>query len=124
MYIRAEQLPPQAASAGRILDENLKETSKHFGDNFDHSRLKNQLAILHDLVALVNPTLQDVQRAILALNMTSCLFSEVLKLPKMLYVIPASTASAERFFSSLCGLKTYLRNDFTEVEPYADSLCA
>ena len=113
MYIRVEQLLLQAASAGRILDENLKETCKHFGDDFDHLRLKNQLAILHDLVGLVNPTLQDIQKAILALDTTSCLFSEVLKLIKMLYVIPASTASAERSFSSLRRLKTYLRNSMT-----------
>ena len=79
MYINVEQLLLEAASAGRILDENLKETCKHFGDDFDHLRLKNQLAILHDLVGLVNPTLQDIHKAILALNTTSCLFSEVLK---------------------------------------------
>ena len=47
------------------------------------------------------------------LNTTSSLFSEVLKLLKLLFVLPASTASAERSFSSLRRLKTYLRSSIT-----------
>ena len=66
--------------------------------------------MLHDLVCRVNPTLQDIHKAILALGTTASLFSEVLKLLQMLYVIPATTATAERSFSSLRRIKSYLRN--------------
>ena len=103
----------KAASTGEILEDNLSETCKHFDQDFDHSRLKYQLAVLHDLVCCVNPTLQDIHKAILALGTTSSLFSEVLKLLQMLYVIPATTATAERSFSSLQRVKTYLRNTMT-----------
>ena len=101
LYLKAEQLVLKAASTGEILEDNLSKTFKHFDQDFDHSRLRNQLAVLHDLVCRVNPTLQDVHKAILALGTTSSLFSEVLKLLQLLYVIPATTATAERSFSSL-----------------------
>ena len=113
LYLRAEQLVLKAASTGEILEDNLSETCKHFDQDFDHSRLKNQLAVLHDLVCHANPTLQDIHKAILALGTTSSLFYEVLKLLQMLYVIPATTATAERSFSSLRRVKTYLRNTMT-----------
>jgi hypothetical protein len=113
LYLRAEQLVLKAASTGEILDDNLRETCQHFGTDFDHSRLRNQLAVLHDLISRVNSTLQDIHKAILALGTTASLFSEVLKLLQMLYVIPATTATAERSFSSLRRLKTYLRNTMT-----------
>ena len=106
LYLRAEQLVLKAASTGEILGDNLHETCQHFDLDFDQSRLKNQLAVLHDLVSRVNPTLQDIHKAILALGTISSLFSEVLKLLQMLYVIPATTATAERSFSSLRQLKT------------------
>ena len=112
LYLKAEQLLLKAAS-GKILDGYFDETCKHFDEDFDHLRLKNQLAVLHDVIDTVNPTLQDIHKAILALNTTSSLFSEVLKLLRLLYVIPASTATAERSFSSLRRLKTYLRNTMT-----------
>ena len=113
LYLRAEQLVLKAASTGENLDDNLRETCQHFGTDFDHLRLRNQLAVLHDLVSQVNSILQDIHKAILALGTTASLFSEVLKLLQMLYVIPATTAIAERSFSSLRRLKTYLRNTMT-----------
>ena len=54
LYLRAEQLILKAVSTGEILGDNLRETCQHFDLDFDQSRLKNQLAVLHDLVS---PTL-------------------------------------------------------------------
>ena len=104
----------KAASTGEVLEDNLSETCKHLDQDFDHSRLKNQLAVLLDLVCHVNP-LQDIHKAILALGTMSSLFSEVhvLKLLQLLYVIPATTATAEQSFSFLQRIKTYLRNTMT-----------
>ena len=113
LYLMAEQLLLKAASTGEVLEKNYSEACQHFSGDFDRSRLKNQLAVLHDVVGKVNPTLQDIHKAILALNTTLSLFSEVLRLLQMLYVIPATTATAERSFSSLRRLKTYLRNSMT-----------
>ena len=85
----------------------------HFGDDLDHTRLRNQLSVINDIVEGVNPTLREIQQAVLSLNTTSSLCSETTKLLKLLFVIPASTASAERSFSSLRRLKTYLRSSMT-----------
>ena len=60
--------------------------------DLDRSRLRNQLAVVHDIVESVSPSLQDVKEA---LNTTSALFSEVAKLLQLLYTVPASTASVE-----------------------------
>lgn len=110
LYLRAKQLVLKAASTGELLEDHLSETCMYFDQDFDHSRLNNQLAVIHDLICYVNPTLQDIHTAILVLGTASSLFSKVLKLLRMLYVIPATTATAERSFSSLRRVKTYLRN--------------
>ena len=51
--------------------------------------------------------------AVLKLNGAAKLFSEVLKLLQVLYVIPATTATAERSFPALRWLKTYLQNSMS-----------
>ena len=73
----------------------------------------NQLAVLGDVVDGVNVSLQDIAHSIISFQSTSSLFSEVLKLLQLMYVLPASTATAERSFSSLRRLKNYLRNSMT-----------
>ena len=103
----------QAARSGQVLVEELQDVCMHFGDDLNHSRLKNQLAVLCDAVDGASPSLQDVKMSLLALNTTSSLFSEVLQLLRLLYVVPASTATAERTFSSLRRLKTFLRNSMS-----------
>ena len=113
LYMKAEQLLICAAGTGEVLTDNMKIVCDHFGKDFDSSRLNNQLSIISDIVEGVTPTLREIQHAILSLNTSSSLFSEILKLLKLLFIIPASTASAERSFSSLRGLKTYLRSSMT-----------
>ena len=111
--MRAEQLLIHAAGTGEILTEHFKQVCDHFGDNLDHTHLRNQLSVINDIVEGVNPTLREIQQDVLSLNTTSSLCSEITKLLKLLFVIPASTASAERSFSSLRRLKTYLRSSMT-----------
>ena len=108
--MKAEQLLICAAGTGEVLTDNMKIVCDHFGNDFDSSRLNNQLSIISDIVEGVTPTLREIQHAILSLNTTSSLFSEILKLLKLLFIIPASTASAERSFPSLRRVKTYLRS--------------
>ena len=84
---------------------------RHYGDDFDNARLRNQLAVI--IVNSATPSLQDIKAAILSLNTTSSLFSEIKKLLQLLYTVPTSTSSAERSFSSLHRLKTYLRSTMT-----------
>ena len=109
LYSKAEELLLSAAGSGVLLQENIDTVMKHFGEDLDHSRLTNQLAVLSDVVTGVNVSLKDVASNILSFTSTSSLFSEVLKLLQLMYVLPATTATAERSFSSLRRLKTYLR---------------
>jgi hypothetical protein len=43
------------------------------------------------------------------------LFGEIQKLVRLYYVLPASAATAERSFSAMRRLKTYLRSNMTSV---------
>ena len=113
LYMKAEQLLLKAVSTGEISSEYFEEVCEHYGQDLDHARLRNQLAVVKDIVTSVSPSLKDIQAAIFSLNITSSLFSEVTKLLQLLYTVPSSTASAERSFSSLRRLKTYLRSTMT-----------
>ena len=111
--MKAEQVLLTAATTGDVMTENMKEVCGHLSEDLDEQRLKNQLSVLFDVVEGASPSLKVIQQATLNLNKTSNLFSEVLKLLKLLFVLLASTTSAERSFSSLRRLKTYLRSSMT-----------
>ena len=51
------------------------------------------------------------------------LFPEVLKLVQLLLTLPASSATAERSFSALRRLKTWLRSTMTQARVNAVALC-
>ena len=59
-------------------------------------------------------TMKDILTSLLSFNTTANLFSEVRRLLQLLLVVPASTATVERLFSSLRRLKTILRNSMTQ----------
>ena len=111
LYMKAEQLLLTAATTGYVITENMKEVCWHFSEDLDEC-LKNQHSVLSDVIQGASPSLKVIQPATLSLN-TSSLFSEVLKLLKLLFVLAASTASAERSSPSLRRLKTYLRSSVT-----------
>ena len=115
LYLKAQELLLKAAGTGQVLATNLEDVCKHFGEDLDHSRLKNQLSVLSDVVEGVKPSLRDIECSPKSFQSTSSIFSEVIKLHvlQLLYVLPASTATVERSFSSLHRLKTYLRNSMT-----------
>ena len=113
LYLKAEELLLKAAETGQVLATNLEDVCKHFGEDLDHSRLKNQLSVLSDVVEGVKPSLRDIECSLKSFQSTSSIFSEVIKLLQLLYVLPASTATAERSFSSLRRLKTYLRKSMS-----------
>lgn len=118
MYLRVEQLVLKAATTGGVLDYNLSETYKHFDQDFDNSRLKNQLAVLHNFIHHVNPTFQDIHKAI------KFVF-EVLKLLQTLYVIPATAAIQLNVPFPLLMSKNLFEkyNDNTAAKSHDDFAC-
>ena len=67
------------------------------------------VALVHDKIILNFALLYDLQKFRTQSLAVRSLFDEVQKLLKLAVVIPASSTSAERSFSSLRRLKTYLR---------------
>ena len=62
--MKAEQLLLRAAGTG----VSAEEVCDHYSQDLDRSRLRNQLAVVHDIVESVSPSLQDVKEAILSLT--------------------------------------------------------
>ena len=73
-YAKAEQLLLRAAGTREVSAEYCEEVCEHYGQDLDHSRLRNQVAVVHDIVESVSPSLHDIKEAILSLNTTSTLF--------------------------------------------------
>ena len=99
---------------------------KLYEKDADLGKLKVQLQMLPDQIRTRNTkipncvpikrvtnvqTLCDVMNEI---SMSKEMFSEVHRLLKIFYTIPVTTATAERSFSALCRLKTYLRLTMTQ----------
>ena len=108
------------AAAGGSLEQVPDDFQIYKGD-LDLARLHIQLQMLPDLIRTRNMKLTNdipirkvtnVRTLCEVMNevpMSKAMFSEVLRLIKIFYTIPVTTATAERTFSALRRLKTYLR---------------
>ena len=95
--------------------EVVKEVMKFYGADFSHpDRLETQLTLLH--TSLESPT--DLMSIITYLKSLSSVekhfFTEVIKVVKLILVMPATNATSERSFSALRRLKTWLRTTTTQ----------
>lgn len=102
--------------------------SQQVADLYKHDigcqRLQRQLNMLPELIRVAKQThgvhqrlvtkVQTVVDILLEAPGGGQMFSEVVKLAKILMTIPVSTATAERSFSALRRLKTYLRTTMTQ----------
>jgi hypothetical protein len=97
------------------IDANLKEISKHFGTDVNERKFKLNLSMLPDLMeGNLTDKLVDITEKINELGPAKRLYAEISNLISLLLVIPASSATAERSFSRLRRLKTYLRSTVGE----------
>src|SRR6185436_9295006 len=89
----------------------LATICNHFGNDIDRRKLCLNLEMLHDLMnGKVACKISDITEALNALGPARQLYSELSALVGLLLVIPVSSATAERSFSCLRRLKTYLRS--------------
>ena len=97
--------------------ETFKST---FGNDIDMQKLSLQIQLLPDAIKSNTTGIKEVTKV-----QTICdvlneqpgvqkLLTEIHKLLKIYYTIPVTTASAERSFSALKCIKTYLRNSMTQ----------
>lgn len=91
-----------------------------FGNDIDMQKLSLQLQILPDAIRSNAKDLKEVTKVGTICDVLNeqpgiqKLLTEVHKLIKVYYTIPVTTASAERTFSALKRIKTYLRNSMTQ----------
>ena len=86
------------------------ETPESQGSDINKSRLRTQLTILHSSCKEPLKTLQGVMEYISLLSAAQKEFyGEVIKVLKLILVMPATNVISERSFSALKRLKTWLR---------------
>lgn len=93
-------------------DNILSNLISHFPNTFDFSALKNELKVLY-----TTPSLSKHNNHSLYLYFNSFFrdtFPQILKLLTIVLTFPISVASAERSFSALKRIHTYLRNSQSE----------
>ncbi|XP_071478874.1 zinc finger MYM-type protein 1-like [Diadema antillarum] len=116
-----EDLLLSAWSDREVPTKSLECVVKHFGDGLNESRLEAQLRVLENLrditgsstVAGHRVTVKHIIDSISETDMKS-IIPEVVKLCRLYIVHPATTATAERSFSTLRRLKSYLRGTMSQ----------
>jgi hypothetical protein len=101
-------------------ETSLHIVLQHFGDDLDEDRLRRQLAMLQDLckddtafTSAANSdqlTVRDIASCLRSLGPHHTMFDQIAILLRLLFVLPVTSATAERTFSSLRRLKTFLRS--------------
>ena len=105
---------------GREFAEGLNLFGNHFGSDLDLGALTRQLHSLQDLFSeqqrLSCRSVSAVLSRILDLgsSLANACFQQVLIVIKLYQLLPVTSASAERSFSALRRLKTYLRNSMRQ----------
>ncbi|XP_064391141.1 uncharacterized protein LOC135338984 [Halichondria panicea] len=105
---------PRRRRAPARLDQQtdrLKEVLKLYGANLEGSLLKTHLK-----TKSTKPVRFSMIRTFLIeLDQAQLLLSEVVKLMKLILVMPATKATSEHSFSALKRVKTYLRSSMTQT---------
>lgn len=87
----------------------LSILKKKWPTNFDYDRLKNELSCVYSSDEFKHLNAYEIIRYCHDKKLTD-VFPELVRLGKLIVTIPASSASAERSFSALRRIHTYLRN--------------
>jgi hypothetical protein len=105
----------QAVEHRTQVEKDLNDICQHYGDDLEPRKLMRQLEVLRDVCR--DQQINTVRDVCLCLMKFSCMydevFSEVSRLIRLFLVIPATSATAERSFSTLRRLKTYMRSTMT-----------
>lgn len=104
-----------------LTDQNDTSSSyvkEFYGDDFDVDRLVLHRNMLLDIARTKNVRLNSVED-IVSFVISHCesikdMIPEIIKLLKIVLTIPVSTCTAERSFSALRRIKTYLRSTMTQ----------
>jgi hAT family C-terminal dimerisation region len=117
ILLTAERVIVQSFAGDTAVERaDLNKLQEHFRDDLDFHRLPSQLEVLAN-IRTASPVTQ-LKHAADALCLICagerCLIPDVITLMKLCLVLPASTASAERSFSALRRVKSYLRSTMSQ----------
>ena len=96
-----------------IPSEMLQQLREKYGSLFDMSSLENQLMFIYKGQDFLKENPMELLKYIFEMNIQECI-PEVVKLLKLNGVIAVSSASAERSFSCLGRVKSYLRSKMND----------
>ena len=109
------------SSNGEKISDISEKLQNYFTPDIDQDRLKCQLSLLSDMIksAFQNQVqmVTNVRTIVEAMNKSEIykgMLTEVYKMLQIYFTFPVTTSTAERSFSSLDRIKTYLRSSMTE----------
>ena len=117
VYVSCEQLLLKAAAGGDVYEDEFQTATSFYGSDFDPRELEAYLSTFTNNIARVeNVTLSNVLAYLRSLSShQQQLLSQVIKLAKLILVMPATNATSERSFRAVCRVKTYPRTTKTEA---------
>lgn len=107
----------ECVSAVRDNNSKLEKTKAFFKDDVDTERLALHLSMLGDIATQKQvpvTSLYEMRKFLQSDSSVRSLLTEATKCIKLLRTVPVSTSTAERSFSALRRLKSYLRTTMTQ----------
>ena len=100
------------------LDDTLL---KYLEKDIDLERFSTQLKMVKDMIQIANPvkqvtTLRTIADAMNVSQIYKGMLQEIDKVLKLYFTLPVTTSTAERSFSSLRRLKTFVRSTMTQSQ--------
>lgn len=107
------------AGNGETIDSIPPVIQSYLDKDLDQDRLKTQLSLVCDMIKTASSQVKkvtNVRTIAETMNKSAiykCMLGEVDKLLQLYFTFPVTTATAERSFSSLRRIKTFLRSSMT-----------
>ena len=110
-YAKMELLLQSAAEGKEIPNTLLTEVVDHFVDDLELSDLRTELGLLKNVMASKEFTYPNLKTKVCEYQ---AILPQLMKLRQLLLVIPATSATSERSFSSLRLVKNFLRTTMNQ----------
>ena len=111
LYAKMEMMLQSAAEGKEVVREAVLEVIEHFSDDLNLDDLCTELALLKNVMALTEFTYTNLTQKVVEYR---AILPQVTRLVQLLLIVPATSATSERSFSSLCLLKTFLQTTMNQ----------
>lgn len=105
-YAKVEIVMKNAATGEQVPDHLLREVLDHFKEDLQEHELRTELSLLKNVMEGTTFTINNLKEKIVLFH---GILPQVCKLLRLLLIMPATSATSERSFSSLRHVKSYLR---------------